>query len=476
MTDELLEQSLRAWYRANDRRAAVPSKLRTTVLSIADDRPQRLRLIAGGRNFALLAAAALLGLALIGVAVVGADIVRLTGIVPASPSFSSLPSLPAVAVSAEPTREPDATNAVPTPTVSTAEPTPVAGDPTATPAQATATPGFPTDTGQLIAVYHAIGNAAQILLLDPVTGEQAPIGTVDVDSVQLRSGVYGAIQWSADRATVTVSRVTDGAQVQAQIDVTTRTLRQASFPGESYVSPSGGRIAGFAGDPNAIEVTDLAGTLLERFVIPNLDSYGTRVVWAPDESSLAVWGFEPTPGPTPTQAGVGGAGAAIEGPSWIYVVPLDGSPVRQYGGSSDFGLLPAEFSQDASTLLAVKSCRTTCTLGIVAINLASGDIEQLTTSDDQRPMWSPDGTKIAFERTGGSSRGVWLMNADGTGVTRVTTPSRPESDHSVAWSPDGASILFSRGNTTKTGLGDLYFVPTSGGEPQLLLADAVGDW
>ncbi|MEO6349048.1 MAG: hypothetical protein ABIP53_00145 [Candidatus Limnocylindrales bacterium] len=478
MTDKLLEQRLRAWYRASDRSSSVPINLRTTVLSIADDRRQLLRQLTGGRNFALLAAAALLAMALVGVAVVGAGIVRLTGIVQASPTLPTLPSLPAVAVSAAPTVAPDATSAAPTATAAsgTKEPTPVAGDPTTTPVQTTATPGFPADASRLIAVYHGIGEAAQILLLDPVTGEQAPIGTVDVNSLQLRSGVYGVIEWSSDRATVTISRVTDGAQVQSQIDVATRTLRQASFPGESYVSPSGDRLAGFAGDPNAIEVTDLAGTLLQRIVVPNLGAFGTRVVWAPDESAVAVWGYEPTPEPTPTVPGVGGAGAMIEGPSWIYVVPLDGSPVRQYGGSFDFGFVLEEFSQDGATLLAVKSCTATCTAGIVAIDLASGEIAQLTTSGEWRPAWSPDQTRIAFERPNGSGRGLWLMNADGSGLIRLTAPPKPDRDYSVAWSPDGASILFSRGNSTKTGLGDLYVVSTSGGEPQLLLTDAVADW
>jgi len=47
-----------------------------------------------------------------------------------------------------------------------------------------------------------------------------------------------------------------------------------------------------------------------------------------------------------------------------------------------------------------------------------------------RPAWSPDGTKIALN-------GVYVMNADGTNLTRVT-----DGGSSPTWSPDGTKIAF----------------------------------
>jgi TolB protein len=57
------------------------------------------------------------------------------------------------------------------------------------------------------------------------------------------------------------------------------------------------------------------------------------------------------------------------------------------------------------------------------------------------PTWSPDGRKIAFER----SRGpyllghVYVMNADGSGKRKLARGYAPR------WSPDGATVLFARG-------------------------------
>ena len=131
-----------------------------------------------------------------------------------------------------------------------------------------------------------------------------------------------------------------------------------------------------------------------------------------------------------------------------------------------------------TSLAASVTCafQKTCAEGIVLIDVASGAVTQLTTDADIDPIWSPDGSRIAFERTTASGRGIWIMAADGSGLTRLTNPPRPDRDHSVAWSPDGSSLLFSRGHTSTPGLGDLYLLPLATDEPQLLLNDAVGDW
>ncbi len=51
------------------------------------------------------------------------------------------------------------------------------------------------------------------------------------------------------------------------------------------------------------------------------------------------------------------------------------------------------------------------------------------------PNWSPDGTKLAVARGG-----IWVMNADGSGQTQLTSAS----DREPAWSPDGTQIAFRR--------------------------------
>ena len=66
---------------------------------------------------------------------------------------------------------------------------------------------------------------------------------------------------------------------------------------------------------------------------------------------------------------------------------------------------------------------------------------------DSQPSWSPDGTKIAFlsirDAANGSGTGadLYVMNADGSGVARVS--GLPYDESNPAWSPDGARIAFS---------------------------------
>jgi dipeptidyl aminopeptidase/acylaminoacyl peptidase len=74
----------------------------------------------------------------------------------------------------------------------------------------------------------------------------------------------------------------------------------------------------------------------------------------------------------------------------------------------------------------------------------------VTTSTPAKPIrafqpgWAPDGSRIAFANTVGTSvgGGIWIINADGTGGARV--PSTVQNDSSPTWSPDGRQIAFVR--------------------------------
>jgi len=41
-------------------------------------------------------------------------------------------------------------------------------------------------------------------------------------------------------------------------------------------------------------------------------------------------------------------------------------------------------------------------------------------ASDRKPVWSPDGTKIAFYSLSDSNNEVYVMNADGSGQVNVT--------------------------------------------------------
>jgi TolB protein len=57
--------------------------------------------------------------------------------------------------------------------------------------------------------------------------------------------------------------------------------------------------------------------------------------------------------------------------------------------------------------------------------------------DDVWPVWSPDGTRIAFVSAPGHLR---VVNADGTGQIDLTPA---ENAYEPAWSPDGTRIAYS---------------------------------
>lgn len=94
---------------------------------------------------------------------------------------------------------------------------------------------------------------------------------------------------------------------------------------------------------------------------------------------------------------------------------------------------------------------------VFSINADGGSPTNLTNlpgATDVGPRGSPEGTKIVFwsnrDRTPGAPQQggnfeIYSMNANGSGVTRLTT--NPTADFNPDWSPDGKQIVFERGVT-----------------------------
>ena len=102
-------------------------------------------------------------------------------------------------------------------------------------------------------------------------------------------------------------------------------------------------------------------------------------------------------------------------------------------------------------------------LQIYAMNDDGTGQVNLTNSpaNDMSASWSPDGSRIAFvsdrdhmhEPTGAEWE-IYVMNADGSGVTRLT--NNRVNDMSPVWSPDGSRIVFSSHND------NIYVMNTDG--------------
>ena len=84
-----------------------------------------------------------------------------------------------------------------------------------------------------------------------------------------------------------------------------------------------------------------------------------------------------------------------------------------------------------------------------------------------KPAWSPDGTRIAFQTlddAGEVPSQVYVMNADGSGLHRVSHGSR-NYEAEPAWSPDGKELVYSWGGQA------LVITNADGGEPRTICRD-----
>jgi Tol biopolymer transport system component len=170
-----------------------------------------------------------------------------------------------------------------------------------------------------------------------------------------------------------------------------------------------------------------------------------------------------------------GASAGLDAGSEVFVIGVDGTGLRQLTSNGYCDLYPC-YSPDDSEI-AFLSMRGS-TLDIYVMNSDGSDEKLLydSGSHDADINWGSGG-RIAFTR----NSQIWTMKDDGSDATRVTNPPKagqwgkgsinlPFGDYDPRFSPDGSKIAFERleDDASSHGNYNLYVIDSTGtGETKL---------
>jgi hypothetical protein len=188
----------------------------------------------------------------------------------------------------------------------------------------------------------------------------------------------------------------------------------------------------------------------------------------------------PTPTPRPPLSGSGGGVLAfvrtLDNGWGIYLVNADGSDQRRilFHGQ---GVAYPEWSPDGGQIAFHKhqsdqvwSINVMEVQDVLSGQGTGGSNEKRLThteTQDAGPVWSPDGSQIAFSRDGD----IWVMNGDGSDPRLLLDD--PVYASGADWSPDGSQIVFESG---RDGKAEIYVVQADGSNPQRLTHNDAEDW
>ncbi len=264
---------------------------------------------------------------------------------------------------------------------------------------------------------------------------------------------------------------------------------------DPYWSPDGTEIVYISQINNEFEIFTMSSNGFNKTQITdNNDNFDGYAVWSPDGAYIAFRALTDYKGSwylsifDTMDASLERLTASVSAdsyPTWspdsthiafmhnsnLYTIKIDGTGLTQLVEAGEDPV----WSPNSDKIIFI--CYSSLShLEICSIDPTGSNFIQLTDDLDtikRRPVWSPDGRKIAFEAVVVSENNfeIFVMDSDGTNLIRLT--HNPAYDGEITWSPDNKSIAFA---SEQDGDSDIYSINVDGSNLVQLTDNDVDDY
>ncbi|NIM95826.1 MAG: hypothetical protein GTO18_19165 [Anaerolineales bacterium] len=217
-------------------------------------------------------------------------------------------------------------------------------------------------------------------------------------------------------------------------------------------SPDGSRIAFQSNRTGRFEVFVMNADGSNMRQLTKDGGWGTA--WSPDGSMIVFTRFDLA--------------------SDLFVINADGTNQRRLTHSGEeMSVYGADWSPDGTQMVCVVGLPSTVayldaesTIHLLDIPVSLEEAEPPELRPLPRagervndwPSWSPDGSQILFSAFVDGHRGIYVVNADGSNLRRLT-PITSANEYAPSWSPDGTQITF---QSSAAGGWDIYIMNVDG--------------
>jgi Tol biopolymer transport system component len=208
----------------------------------------------------------------------------------------------------------------------------------------------------------------------------------------------------------------------------------------------------WSSDGEWIAFVSQRGRQTDIWVVSPRDGREWRVTDTPEEESMPTW----RPGTHELSF------IATNSQSSLWAISADEGSERQL--TPDSLRAAASLVSDDGSQVAVVIDRGGGSADIAIVPAGGGPIRTLVSGSGaiEHPVWSPDGTRIAFASDRGGTWDPWVVSVQDGSMRRLA--DWPSWEWNLTWTADGSGIYFASDRETR--LGDLWLAPADSGEPR----------